>query len=221
MRISKLHRAATGPLAPARSRRYRRIVMLGAGGLALVFATTGMVSALAGRSAPAAEASKPSAAEVSPSSIAAAPAASPSSTQRSAGPSITSSAAGPVLADGTYPTYIRRVDVEGATITADVIQVFEGDAAIEAALEDGESSSEAQYLYVYIRNQNPRLRTLPVARDLSIQFVDTCEAPANQHEALTDLAKKTTPFNTMYFYDITVRDGSIRDITQHLAVAAC
>jgi hypothetical protein len=229
MRIRKHHREATSPLEQARPRRYRRIVLLGAGTLGLVIATTSIVAALAGKSSPAAEALKPSVTAVSPSSVAAPAAArhssgdqaASSSTKRSTGISVTSSSISSVLADGTYSTYVRKVDVEGARITVDVIQVFEGEAAANAAIEDGTPPSEAQYLYVHVRNENPRLRMLPVARDLSIQFVDTCEAPANQHEALKDLAEKTTPFNTVYYYEITVRGGAIRTITQHLAIAAC
>src|SRR5919108_5390621 len=30
------------------------------------------------------------------------------------------------LADGVYPTFVRAVDVDGATITVDVLQVFAG-----------------------------------------------------------------------------------------------
>jgi len=95
-----------------------------------------------------------------------------------------------VLADGTYPTYIDKVDVKDATITVDVIQLFENEAAINAAVEDGMSANDAQYLYVYIRNQNPRLRTLPVARNIDIEFTDGCEAPPVRDKALTELAKR-------------------------------
>jgi hypothetical protein len=36
-----------------------------------------------------------------------------------------STPAAPVLADETYPTYVTNVDVDGATITVDVLQVFQ------------------------------------------------------------------------------------------------
>ena len=126
-----------------------------------------------------------------------------------------------VLADGIYPTYIDGVDVGRATITIDVIQVFEDDAAIDAAIEDGMAPNDAQYLYVYVRNQNPRLRTLPVARDVDMLFLDGCEAPPERDAALTELAKSTTPFSSLYYYDVTVANGAIRHIEQHLTEAAC
>jgi len=135
--------------------------------------------------------------------------------------STTSTGAAAVLLDGTYPTYIDKVDVAGAAITIDVIQVFENEAATNAAIEDGMAPSDAQYLYVYVRNQNPRLRTLPVARDVEIRFLDGCEAPPELDAALTELAKRTTPFSSLYYYDVTVTNGTIHHIEQHLTEAAC
>jgi len=194
-------------------KRSRAIVLLAAGTLALVIASSGIVAALAGRPSPATAKQSPSG-SVGPN-------ATRTSTSVSTTSTATSTAAGPVLAEGTYPTYIRQVDVNGATITVDVIQVFKDEAAAKAAIADGKSSREAQYLYVYVRNQSSRLRTLTVARDVRIQFADGCEAPPNQHEALTELAKRTTTFNTAYYYDVTVSDGTIHGIVQHLTMAAC
>jgi hypothetical protein len=202
MQIAKLHRTAGRPLAPGGLRRHHGMVLLAAGTLALVLGTTGIVAALAGRSSPATQAHQRSSRQV---------AAKPAGTSMVA----------PVLADGTHPTYIRGVDVQGATITVDVIQVFQDNAATKAAIEDGKTSSEAESLYVYVRNQSNRLRTLPVVRDVRIEFLGECEAPPNRHAALTELAKKTTPFDSMYYYDVTVVDGAIHQITQRQALPAC
>ena len=67
------------------------------------------------------------------------------------------------LADGVYPTFVRAVDVPGATITVDVLQTFVGSDAHQAAIQDGVSWNDVRYDPVYIRNENPLLRTLPVA----------------------------------------------------------
>ncbi len=218
MQTPKLHRRATGPLAPDTPRRYRRVVLLSAGTLALVLATAGIVAAVAGPSAPVTQGHEPSGTRIDPTTIA----APQSSRTGLAAPNSTApTTANLVLTDGTYPTYIREVDVDGARITVDVIQVFQDEAAAKAAIEDGKSPSDARYLSVYIRNQNSLLRTLPVARDVGIHFLGTCEAPPDRHEGLTELAKKTTPFDTTYYYDVTVRDGAINDITQRLAIPAC
>jgi hypothetical protein len=216
MRIPRIHRTATSRITPATPRRYRLMVLIGAGTLALVLGTTGIVAAMARRSPSAPQAHRASVTVGRPSTIAATPASAPRSPS-----SQEASSPGSSLADGTYPTYIRGVDVHGAKLTVDVIQVFEGKAAIAAAIEDGESPNEAQYLYVYIRNQNGRLRTLPVALDVRIEFVGTCESPPDRDAALTELAKKTTPFDKTYYYEVTVTGGAIHRITQHLAIPAC
>jgi len=212
MQNSELHQAAR-QLARATPRRHRGLVLLGAGGLALMLAATGITAALAGRSSPSAQAHKPSVAVPARTGVAAV------KEQSRVDQPVTPVT--PALADGTYPTYIRDVDVRRAKIAVDVIQVFENDAAVAAAIEEGRSPGEAQGLYVYVRNQNSRLRTLPVARHLRISFADGCEPPRARKAALTELAKATTQFTSLYYYEITVRDGAIHSVNQKLAEAAC
>jgi hypothetical protein len=65
-----------------------------------------------------------------------------------------------VLADGRHPVWITTVDVQGRRITFDLIQFLTGEAAIKAAAEDHQESPPPNDYY--IRNVNPRLRTLPV-----------------------------------------------------------
>ena len=221
MQIHDLGQPDPSPLAPASPGRRRRRVFLGAGALAVVLATIGITATLAGGSSRAARAHVPSVTVASPN-VAAGRAAV---RQPRKGQAATKSGGGAgavvLLADGIYPTYIDGVDVGRATITIDVIQIFEDDAAIDAAIEDGMAPNDAQYLYVYVRNQNPRLRTLPVAPDVDMLFLDGCEAPPERDAALTELAKRTTPFDSLYYYDVTVANGAIHHIEQHLTEAAC
>ena len=72
-------------------------------------------------------------------------------------------AEGAELEDGRHPVVVQRVEVGGRTVTFDLVQWFQGDAAARAAAEDGEESPPPNDYY--IRNVNPRLRTLPVAAD--------------------------------------------------------
>lgn len=67
------------------------------------------------------------------------------------------------LEDGRHPVLLERVDVAGRTVTVDLVQWFTGEAATKAAAEDGEESPPPNDYYV--RNVNPRLRTLPIASD--------------------------------------------------------
>jgi hypothetical protein len=71
-----------------------------------------------------------------------------------------------VLVDGRHPVSIKTVDPERRRITIDLIQFYQGDDAIrEAAKDHQESPPPNDY---YIRNANPRLRTLPVRSDATI-----------------------------------------------------
>jgi hypothetical protein len=71
-----------------------------------------------------------------------------------------------VLPDGRHPVLIRTVDPDRHAITVDLIQFYWGeDATREAAKDHQESPPPNDY---YIRNVNPRLRTLPVTRDAAI-----------------------------------------------------
>jgi hypothetical protein len=206
-----------------RSKRNRRMVTLGAGALALVLAIIATVAAVGRGSSSAAQAHQPATTVASPATIA----SQSSSDQVASVPakkaksvSAPSTPAAPVLADGTYPTYVTKVDVGGATITVDVIQVFQNEAAVKAAIEDGMTRDEAQMLYIYVRNQNPLLRTLGVAGNVRIVFLDGCEAP-DRTTGLTELAKVTKHFDSLYYYDITVTNGVIHQILQRIAEAAC
>jgi hypothetical protein len=133
----------------------------------------------------------------------------------------------PVLADGRYDAYIRRVEVpsEGGTsrLVVDLVQVFHDRAAVSAAIADGTPRDRAQYLSVWVRNQNPRLRTLPLARDvrLDLQGGD-CEGSRSQQ--LTTLAADARlmsgPVHT-YYYTLTVAGGSVHRVQEILAINAC
>ena len=124
------------------------------------------------------------------------------------------------LADGTYPTFVRAVDLDGATVEVDVLQVFVGAEAHQAAIEDGVSWNDVRFNPVYIRNENPLLRTLPVAEDAHIKLLGTCEAP-NRSIGLKELRNEITPFTDTFYYDVTVVGGSVVGITQKIAVSAC
>jgi hypothetical protein len=71
-----------------------------------------------------------------------------------------------VLVDGRHPVIIKTVDPDRRRITFDLIQFYQGDdATSEAAKDHQESPPPNDY---YIRNANPRLRTLPVRSDATI-----------------------------------------------------
>jgi hypothetical protein len=124
------------------------------------------------------------------------------------------------LADGVYPTFVRAVDVQGATVTVDVLQVFVGAEQHQAAIEDGVDWQNVMHDPVYIRNENPLLRRLPVTRDAQIRFIGSCESPSRR-VGLTELRKQTANFDELYYYEMSIIDGSVVAIEQKIARAAC
>jgi hypothetical protein len=209
----------------ARPPRRRRVILLGTGCLALVLATAGVVAALPSRtdrSAPATRAPAGATARSGRSLPRSEPPAQPADAQPAdAQPADAGTGSAPALADGTYPTYVRGVNVGAATITMDVIQVFLNEAAAQAAVEDGAAPGDAQYLSIYVRNQSGRLRTLRVASDARFDFVGECDRPADRDAGLARLARQAAHFDTAYYYDVTIAGGVVHSIVQHLAVVAC
>jgi hypothetical protein len=129
----------------------------------------------------------------------------------------------PVLADGRYDAYIRTVDSGRNRLVVDLVQVFQGKAAVTAAIADGKSRDQAQYLGVWVRNQNPRLRTLPLARDLRLDLRGgDCEAPRSHQLAklATDARLMSGPIHA-YYFTLTVQGGAVHQVQEFLAINAC
>jgi len=124
-----------------------------------------------------------------------------------------------VLPDGVHHAYIRRVDIARDRITVDVVQLFLDGDAVKAAVADGKSREDAQYLTVWLRNQNPRLRTLPLAADLRVRFHHPCEEPSDRRAVLTRLAASARL--GVYFYSLTVHDGAVHAIKERQIIPAC
>jgi len=132
----------------------------------------------------------------------------------------------PVLADGRYDAYISRVEVlyEGGTsrLVVDLVQVFDGQAARDAAIADGVTRDKAQYLGVYVRNQNPRLRSLPLAGDVRLDLRGGCEAPvSHQLAALAADARVRSGADHTYYFTLTVAGGAVHRVQQFVGINAC
>jgi hypothetical protein len=128
-------------------------------------------------------------------------------------------AAAPVLPDGDTTAYITKVASD--RIVVDVVQVFNDDKAVKAAIADGKPPAEAKYLTGWVRNENPRLRTLPLAGGLDVRLLGGCEESGSDRAAvlsrLADHAKRMGP----YYFTLSVADGKVKRIQEHLAINAC
>jgi hypothetical protein len=204
-------------------RRHRKQLVLVTGTLLVLAVAVGTSLAIATRPvahpapapAPAAAAQPAATAQQPGQGATAQPPATPEPGQGSA-----AGAATPALENGDHDAYITKVDRANNRIVVDVVQVFHDDEAVRAAIADGTSRDDAQYLTTWVRNQNPRLRTLPLAGNVVVQLRGSCGEDKNKDALLTKLAANASQHGT-YYYTLSVADGKVRRIQEQLAINAC
>jgi len=115
-----------------------------------------------------------------------------------------------VLADGRHPVLLKTVDPGRRRVTFDLIQFFQGEqAAIEAAKDKQESPPPND---LYIRNVNPRLRTLPVRAGAPITVNGLLATQTDTPVTLAKLASLTARYSPVF--RITVQDDQIVKIAE-------
>lgn len=81
-------------------------------------------------------------------------------------------ASAPVLADGRHAAYLTRLDVDRRTLTFDKIDFLTGDAAKKAYLRENPGETDGPPNDYMIVNDNPLVRTFPIAAAATITIVD-------------------------------------------------
>jgi predicted MPP superfamily phosphohydrolase len=118
-----------------------------------------------------------------------------------------------VLADGRHPVILKSIDPSRRTVTFDLIQMYWGDEATrEAAKDHQESPPPNDY---YIRNVNPKLRTLPVRADapITINTIATWTGSATKNVSVTLDRIASLDTDGAVFY-LTVRHDQVVKIAQ-------
>lgn len=206
------------PSGPSAGRRRRAQLVLVASALVVVAAAVGTSLAIATRPI-----QRPAAADITGSSVGQTAVADEQATGAPAEADASAPPATGALAldDGDHDAYITAVDAANHRIVVDVVQVFHDARAVKEAVADGKPRAEARYLTTWVRNENPRLRTLPLAGDLRVKLRDTCgEGGGDRDAQLTRLAANAR-LNGTYYYTLTVDDGTVERIQERLAVNAC
>jgi hypothetical protein len=102
-------------------------------------------------------------------STTAAPASAPSTSESESGAVTTPPPpTAPVLEDGRHPVYLTALDTTARTVEFDLIQFLTGDEAVvawDAAHPDQPGGPPNDY---FIVDENPRLRVLPLADDVTV-----------------------------------------------------
>jgi hypothetical protein len=174
--------------------------------------TAAIVAALLAAAAAGGCAAKAPAGGATPAATAAtAPAAAASTV-----PTATTGAETATLADGRHPVFVKTVDPSGRTITFDLIQFFMGDAATRAAAQDHQESPPPNDYY--IRNVNPRLRTLPVRSDaiITVNVLASQTSGDATKDVRVTLAKLASwfPNQSDPMFWVTVRHGRVTRIAE-------
>lgn len=110
------------------------------------------------------------------------------------------------LDNGRHPVLLEQVDVAGRTVTVDLVQWFTGEAAAKAATEDGQESPPPNDYY--IRNVNPRLRTMPLATDARLTLTGQTAGQGGSDPVQVDLATIRASGRDHLFW-ATVQGGRI------------
>ena len=97
-----------------------------------------------------------------------------------------------MLVDGRHPVFLKTVNPAGRLITFDLIQLYFGEEAIREELKDHDTDRPAPN-DVYLRNVNPRLRTLPVPVDATITVLDNNLAPVKEPVSLAAGGRHAAP----------------------------
>jgi len=153
----------------------------------------------------------------------AAPAPTTAAPSTAPAPAPTTTEPGLDLADGRHPVYLNGTDVPGRTLTFDVIQFLTGQAANDAYHADFPEDPEDVPNDYYIVNENPRLRTAPVAESVTVMVlggggewspdlspIDFVALPA--HLSASPPGEGTALSSSPYW--LTVASGVITDIEE-------
>ncbi|MEV4276922.1 hypothetical protein [Actinoplanes xinjiangensis] len=77
---------------------------------------------------------------------------------------------------GPQYAFINKIDPASRELTYDLVEYFVGEAAVQACADDGEKPAENDWCVgYYIRNNNPKLRTVKFAPGAAIRVVDLGE----------------------------------------------
>ncbi len=130
----------------------------------------------------------------------------------------------PILADGRSPVYLTTVDTAHRSITFDLIEFLTGDAAKQAwkKANPGSDQDGPDDDY-YIVNDNPKLRTLPIASTVTVSVLQNdggspdpmsitlAAFPAYLAHAKPDTSDHQLSYNPFW---LTVQNGQIVKIEE-------
>lgn len=122
---------------------------------------------------------------------------------------------GDALPDGESFGFLQSVDPSARTLSFDLAQLFKGHEAVVAARADGEIEPEATEIAndYYIRNVNPKLRTVAIAPGATVKVLSNNGDPALAAGTLTALALNLVDSPKLPLR-VTVSQGAVTHLEQ-------
>ncbi|MFU8840666.1 MAG: hypothetical protein ACNA8R_08060 [Nitriliruptoraceae bacterium] len=124
------------------------------------------------------------------------------------------------LADGRHAVLLHAADLPGRSLTVDVIQFLTGEEARIAYAEDHPDDPDGPPNDFYIRNVNPRLRTLLAAADVEVTLIHLDADPAavvsSWETLLDDLTSEPSDHDLVSYnpFWLTVEGGVVTRIEE-------
>jgi hypothetical protein len=115
------------------------------------------------------------------------------------------------LTDDEHPAYIKSIDANARTLTFDLVQWLTGDAATVAFQQANPGETGGPPNDYFIVNNNPRLRTYPVAPNAVLRTTPGGDPNDVEDIALADFASYQR--RDALFW-LTIKDGVITTIQQ-------
>ena len=198
-----------GAHEPARRGR-SRLAMLVVGAVVLLAAAFGGGYLLAGGDGGEGEAASPSPLPASPS-----PSIEPTASDQVTPTASAPPTPVPVLVDGRHFVFTRSAKASPASMRVDLAEFLTDEAAQDAAEEHGDEAVNGYYIV----NDNPRLRTLPVADDVRVRYISMsacCDLVPGTWDQFVEAVNATaqTDLDASAPWWITVRDEQILRIEQ-------
>lgn len=101
----------------------------------------------------------------------------------------------PILADGRHFVFVEDATLKGngaPRVTVDLAYFYRGDRAEQEAAERGDEVVNDYYVV----NENPRLRRLPLADDVEVEYIPAsacCELQPGNIDAWLEAVRETNP----------------------------
>ena len=130
----------------------------------------------------------------------------------------------PALADGRHPVFLTKIDTAGRAVSFDLIEFLTGEAAKKRWKKEHPENPEGPDNDYMIVNENPKVRTLPVAPDAECKVLPTLgsvdpetisfgELPAALKKQNKEASPEAPHISVLPFW-LTVKNGSVVELEE-------